>query len=393
MNKSKRSVLFFATNDYLALYAARILDQRKYRSYFLGLGNHAIRFSGFCAGYYECERTEDGLIRQIQDISNRHAIDAVIPLDLSATVCLSRIKRGIDIPVMPLSGPDIMVQLSDKWESTFLFDAAGVRTPETVLITHPENLQLNIFSLPFLVKPLRQGASRGIYKISTNQDIYNIVHSYSPYVAFPMIAQQYIDGEDIDLSFISRDGIILGYTIQQWKTGGYLELIDDPEVLLIGKKLASYVKYSGFMHVDMRREHKTGRLYVLECNPRSWGTIGASIGAGMDFIGLAIASAANGKVRAMSPHKMTYMTPLTLLKKSVRKPRVFREASEVSKRDFVGMFSDPLPYLILAVAACIERVLLAVAWIPFVRPRLVKRVNVSYFQPIIRYNHPSGIFP
>lgn len=375
-------ILLFSANDYHSLYVARSLAKGKYTIYFLGPAGQAIRFSRFCTRYYTYKRTEDGLIRQIQMICKRHTICVVVPLDLSATLCLSQISHCIDVPVMPLSNTDLILRLSDKWESTFLFDEAGIRRPKTIRIEVSEDLRLDLLPIPFLVKPLQQGGARGIYKITTDQDIINILRSHSPYVTFPMIAQQFIDGQDVDMSIISRDGNILGYTIQQWKSSGYLELIDDPNVLSVGKKIVSTLRYSGLMHIDMRRDYKTGEIYVLECNPRSWGSIGASIGAGVDFIDLAIISAKNKQVSYATSNKTTYMTPLALLRQSIRNPVSIRQASAASKRDFKGMFTDPLPYIILAVSMCLERALLSMGWVPFLKPYLLKWARQSYIYPI-----------
>lgn len=281
-------ILLFSVNDYLSLYVARVLDRDKYTLYFLGPMGQAVRFSRFCKKYFTCANTDITLVNQINTISRKYSITSVIALDLSTSVCLSRIKTQLDCPVFPVSNASDIMRIANKWEIIPLLDALNLPHPKTVLINTPDELTHAILPKPFLIKPLMQGGGRGIKKINAPSDVVLYHQTFSPYKTFPLIIQEYIDGSDVDLSLIAMNGVIQGWTIQRRNKQGDIEFIEDPDVLSIGKKLIGHLRYSGFMHIDMIREAKTGLLFLLECNPRVWGSIGASIGAGVDFIWIAL---------------------------------------------------------------------------------------------------------
>ncbi len=67
-----------------------------------------------------------------------------------------------------------------------------------------------------------------------------------------------------------------------------LELFENRQIFGIGEKIVASERYSGFMHVDFQMESETGEFFVLECNPRTWSSMNASMLNGADFIGDAV---------------------------------------------------------------------------------------------------------
>lgn len=382
--------LLFSANEYISLYVARSLSGGRYATYFLGPSGQTIRFSRFCKKYFTCKNTDEALIEQINTLSKQYGFASVIPLDLSATVCIARIRSNLNCSVFPLSSAHDILRLANKWSIVPLLKTMDIRHPKTLLIKNPVELSDTVLSKPFLIKPLMQGGGKGIQKITCISDIEHYVKSFSPYKIFPLIVQEYIKGSDIDMSIVAKDGIIQGFTIQQWREGGDLEFIHNSEVFSIGQKIVRHLRFSGFMHIDMRREERSGKLFVLECNPRIWGTVGASIRAGVDFIGLALGQSQNIQILRFGHTGVTYIAPVRLLLMMLKNPLFFHHASYASKHDFFSMFTDPLPYIMLFVKLSMERIALRLPYTESIRKWLIDMERKTFFLPITGEHSNSG---
>jgi hypothetical protein len=93
----------------------------------------------------------------------------------------------------------------------------------------------------------------------------------------------------------------------------------------------------------------THEFYVLECNPRTWSSMNASILNGFNFIDVAVS-----EILSLPPHsrihtKETYVKFRKSLKVLLTQPWKFLRYSSVSRKDFVSVLKDPIPYLVLAI--------------------------------------------
>lgn len=75
---------------------------------------------------------------------------------------------------------------------------------------------------------------------------------------------------------------------QSWLEDGVLEFTQHPEMHAIATRLVQAFHYEGLAHFDMRIDARDGKLYVIECNPRAWYTISASMWQGLNFIEMGI---------------------------------------------------------------------------------------------------------
>lgn len=286
-------------------------------------------------------------VEYINKIGKKYAIDIIIPLDIMATVFIAKNRDNIAIPSLSVSSSDIIQQLHNKWELTKILDDLAISYPKTVIINNKKNIIEGIMEYPFLIKPTDQEACRGIVKINNSADLQKYRKTHAVYEKFPILAQQYVDGSDIDISLLAFEGNIVSWTIQKWEKSGILEFVDNYAVHDIGKKIIARKKYSGFAHIDLRINKKTGEVLVLECNPRAWGTINASILAGVDFIRDVFDCVSHKPIANQMASKKTYMTFSALLKTLFTRPWELLNMSSVSMRDFLLVITDPVPYIFL----------------------------------------------
>jgi predicted ATP-grasp superfamily ATP-dependent carboligase len=146
-------------------------------------------------------------------------------------------------------------------------------------------------SFPVLLKPNRSAFGRGIRRFESWEELKAFYIESDP-KGEEFILQPFIIGSDITCNVICKEGEILCHTIQESpvKTGSDFssndELIfhDDPEVLQVVGKMMSLLKWSGVACVDMRRDHRTQAVYILEINGRFWASVVSSyLKAGVNF--------------------------------------------------------------------------------------------------------------
>ncbi len=106
--------------------------------------------------------------------------------------------------------PGLIASL-DKWQSKTLLRAAGLPTPKG-LIVHPGRPipAQDLFDGPYIVKPIRADASEGIDNASIVRKrggvLREAVQRIHERFGQPALIEQYIDGRELNVSVIWRDG-------------------------------------------------------------------------------------------------------------------------------------------------------------------------------------------
>lgn len=311
-----------------------------------------VRFSRFCRKYFPYPKYSDTnknemLVEYVNAVSSKYAIDVIIPLDLDSTLWVTENRYNLKKPTLPVSNVDVIMRLHNKWELTKILDELSLAYPKTVLVESEAVLIDGLMEFPFLMKPLDLDSCNGIARISNLVDLDGYRKAQFEGSVFPVLAQKYIDGYDIDLSLLAVDGKIINSTIQKWVKHGFLEFISSPEIYAIGEKIVAHEKYSGFLHIDLRVNGGTGEIFVLECNPRAWGTMNASILTGVDFVSDAVSCVLREPVLNREMSKETYVTFTEASKMIIKKPWRYWSMSKISKRDFLIVLSDALVYFLL----------------------------------------------
>jgi hypothetical protein len=72
---------------------------------------------------------------------------------------------------------------------------------------------------------------------------------------------------------------------------GGVEFVHDERVIGVVRELMAAVRWSGVAHVDLRYDSNTGAVNIIEVNPRFWGSVLASLHAGVNFPHLACLAA------------------------------------------------------------------------------------------------------
>ena len=172
----------------------------------------------------------------------------------------------------------------------------------------------------------------------------------------PIIVQQFIQGIDLGCAVFCRNGKILCSVVQKKITSGAnplaaskaIQFIDDQRVLDIVGLLMESLHWNGIAQVDLVQQESTKDLFVLEINPRYWGSMIGALKMGINFPEISCRIALGLPVVPMVYSKGKYITPqgyilyvLSLIK-GQNQPERFR----LSDSNFDGILSDPIPRIL-----------------------------------------------
>jgi len=115
------------------------------------------------------------------------------------------IQGALELMDIPYTGSGVMASAlgMDKWRTKLLWTAAGVATPNYVLMddsTHAENV-VTALGLPLFVKPANEGSSIGVSKVKQAGDLmaaYSLAKQSDPLV----IAEQFVGGGEYTVGIL-----------------------------------------------------------------------------------------------------------------------------------------------------------------------------------------------
>lgn len=110
---------------------------------------------------------------------------------------------------------------------------------------------------------------------------------------FPVI-QQYIAGTGVGFFALYQKGVckrvFMHRRLRETPPSGGASCcaigIYEPDLLEAGKKLLDALNWHGVAMVEFKRQKETGHLYLMEINPKFWGSLDIALASGVDFPGL-----------------------------------------------------------------------------------------------------------
>lgn len=120
------------------------------------------------------------------------------------------IQGALELMDIPYTGSGVMASAlgMDKWRTKLLWTAAGVTTPNYVLMdgsTHAENV-VTALGLPLFVKPANEGSSIGVSKVKQAGDLmaaYHLAKQSDPLV----IAEQFVGGGEYTVGILGETAL------------------------------------------------------------------------------------------------------------------------------------------------------------------------------------------
>lgn len=207
--------------------------------------------------------------------------DAVIPVSLDLAELFVRYRDSLGVRAM-LPPSDGFRIAADKRLTYAHARRAGVRVPVTIPAAQwPE------MKPPMVFKHKRSGAVVLRSVNEANDYALRLGATIDDYVV-----QEYVEGQNgFGYFAIFGDGRESAYfmherLVQYPRDGGpsvIARSIHDERLRTLGKKLLESLQWHGPAMVEFKRSDRDGDLYLMEINPKLWGSLDLAIAAGCNF--------------------------------------------------------------------------------------------------------------
>jgi predicted ATP-grasp superfamily ATP-dependent carboligase len=153
--------------------------------------------------------------------------------------------------------------------------------------------------LPLILKPARrEGLVLGLPKALRIEKQEEIAVAQAKYAGCPeglLVVQEYVPGPDthhvsVAVCLDRRCEVLMTFTSRKRRQGNggagvgtYVERIDEPEAEANAVALLRSLGYVGVAEVEFKRHARTGKLYVIEINPRLWSQTHLAGACGLNF--------------------------------------------------------------------------------------------------------------
>jgi carbamoyl-phosphate synthase large subunit len=222
------------------------------------------------------------LLEHLNAVISINDIRLILPFVDPAVEVASEMKKLFPHVFIPCSDLDICRIMFDKKQSCEWFYAHQIEMPKTFS-------EVDFCEFPVIIKPRTGSASKGI-QVFHNLEELEKVHNFSDY-----LVQEYIEDNTeytVDC-YVSLQNEILSVVprIRLEVAGGEVvrsKTIRDNTLILLSEKILKTGCFRGPITIQFIKDNKTGKLFVMEINPRLGGGVVASIGAGSGMISFLI---------------------------------------------------------------------------------------------------------
>lgn len=239
----------------------------------------------------------------ISDWKNKESVDLIIPVTEATLVPLHEMRASEQLCQLVAMPSNVCLDaVLDKERLRVLAAGMGVNVPDSVCMDESGGDRVNatvewLRKGPVVVKALRSKTWKGnkAYefpaKIVNNEDELNqIILAQTPYT--PLQVQKWVPGHGYGVEvLVSHGKIVMSFAHERLHevplAGGassYRKSIPmPPELYAASQKVMSALEYHGVAMVEFRGGGGGGNNWLMEVNPRFWGSLPLSSFSGVDF--------------------------------------------------------------------------------------------------------------
>jgi predicted ATP-grasp superfamily ATP-dependent carboligase len=239
----------------------------------------------------------------------------LMPMTEASTLAILEHRELFGRVVIPTSDLPHFLRASDKALVLSLADELGIAVPRQWILAPSDDRPVDIPAdqFPVAVKP-----SRSVIGADGHRQKGNVAYADSPEAlrslqalmgarAGPLLLQQRIEGPGLGVFLLRWRGEVLASFAhrrirEKPPSGGVsvcCESVELPPALLErSTALLEALDWDGVAMVEYKHDSRSGRDYLMEINPRFWGSLQLAIDAGVDFPWLLLQAALG---RAVTP--------------------------------------------------------------------------------------------
>jgi predicted ATP-grasp superfamily ATP-dependent carboligase len=284
-----RTVLLVSANHRLTGVALRVLGRHRQPAWIFNPDDTPPARSRWRAGVINPDAPDlgDAIVEAARAVGATHVIPDEVAMFAAVADVTEALAPAVAFP--SCSAADIM-RFDSKAELAALATSLGLPVVPTHVVHSANDAPTHPFDYPILVKPDGAAAGAGQRRCDQPADLLALLPKWPK---GRQLIQPLIPGSDVHLSFVADRGELIGWEIREpipveHPTPGMFRVIEDDEALDIAQRLAIGTAYHGLGNLDFRRDARTGRLGLLECNPRLYATMDVAARAGADLLALGL---------------------------------------------------------------------------------------------------------
>lgn len=285
-------------------------------------------------------------VEELRRLCESLAVDLLFPVNRLEMDLLLRDRDAFGGRLSYFGDVEAYETLHRKDRLSALARECGVRVPETF----PDAKGLR---LPAVAKPVASSAAKGVRYLFDEEDVRRFL-ARPP--AEDHILQEYVRGEGVGYSVFAREGrVLVGHGHRRLAElpvrGGssvYRESCLEPALAEAAARIVARARWSGFAMLEFKRT-AAGDHYLLEVNPRIWGSINQGLQSGANYFEPLLGPAAVPV--PVRPGVRTYFSPLVYvalaayaLKGELRPLHAFLGSLSRNRAD-IGLVQDPRAWL------------------------------------------------
>ncbi|PIW69016.1 MAG: biotin carboxylase [Ignavibacteriales bacterium CG12_big_fil_rev_8_21_14_0_65_30_8] len=231
----------------------------------------------------------DLLFERIKYIHSKEKLDVIVPTLDSELFGFTKLTPKLDelgIKTFLPSTEQLILRGKDKLAS-FCNDN-DILVPKNILATSAQDIYKvsSEFKFPVAVKGIFYDA-----KIANNLDeVFSAFKSISSKWGFPVVIQEYIKGEEYNVSALGDgEGKTIGavamkklYITDNGKGWSGVTIYDN-KLIELSKNIISKIKWKSGAELEFIKEEKTNKYYLLEMNPRFPAWVYLSVASGQNL--------------------------------------------------------------------------------------------------------------
>jgi predicted ATP-grasp superfamily ATP-dependent carboligase len=248
-------------------------------------------------------------VRAVRDALRRYSPAVYLPTSDDTYVASRFIDEfqatGTIVPIAPFA---TIRTLHKKNEVAALASSLGIPTPETIVPKCDVDVRafFKEFGPEIVLKRISSSGARGVFYLKSDEE-------YQAWCRDALVAgaasddwilQRRVPGAGYGVSMLFNRGQMRAkFTHRRLRektaTGGISTVrtaVVNPELEDYAQRLLETVNFHGVAMVEFKHDERTGRNWLLEVNPRFWGSLGLAIRAGVNFPYLLYRMAVDGDV-------------------------------------------------------------------------------------------------
>jgi predicted ATP-grasp superfamily ATP-dependent carboligase len=318
-------VLILDANQRSALAATRSLGRRGVPVVVADeTGETLAGASRYCRGSFVCPspyRTPARFLEVLKMESAARGIRVILPMTEVTTHVLVRYRGDLSGLRVPFGTFEALEALTDKRSVYALAKQLDIPVPETRLVECPEEARMATAGLkfPLVVKPYRSRIwsadtwiCADVRYVSSLEELRRLTEIVEGFRHHPFLVQEYIKGQGAGVFALYDAGRAVTFFAhrrlrERPPSGGVSVLSEsvglDPYMRELSRRILDHVGWHGVAMVEFK-VRADGRPYLMEVNPRFWGSLQLAIDAGVDFPWLAYQLATGARTDSVDGYRI-----------------------------------------------------------------------------------------